>query len=91
MSDQFLRGWHLPPGSWPYSIQDVLQAVLQPAGPLKDAGAQSAVSSARPPSGGLFGTFAGQNASLGSGRIRSFERGTAFGERRTFRIIRPTR
>ena len=62
MRDQFLPGGHLPPGTWPYSIQDMLQAALPPAAPPKDVGAQSAVSSAEPPSGGLFGTFAGRNA-----------------------------
>jgi hypothetical protein len=62
MSDQFLPGWHLPPGTWPYSIQFMLQAALQPTVPPKDADAQSAVSAAKPPSGGLLGVFAGQNA-----------------------------
>jgi hypothetical protein len=61
MDDLFLPGWQVPPGTWPYSIQDLLQAVFPPAAAPSDAGARSSSSSAGPPSGGLLGVLAKPN------------------------------
>jgi hypothetical protein len=67
MDDLFLPGWQVPPGTRPYSIQDLLQAAFPPAVPSSDTGIQSFSSSAGPPSGGLLGILARENADWNHG------------------------
>ena len=67
MDDLFLPGWQLPPGTWPYSIQDLLQAVFPPAAPPSEADSRSPASSAGPPRGGLLGVLARPNADWSRG------------------------
>jgi hypothetical protein len=55
-------GWRLPPGTWPYSVQDLVQPALPLRGPRDDFGPRDSSSSARPPGGGLLAILAEQNA-----------------------------
>ena len=62
MSNQFRPGWQLPPGAWPYSIQDLLQTAPSPSGLRTEPGLQKSALSARPPTGGLLAILGEQNA-----------------------------
>jgi hypothetical protein len=62
MNRRFWPGWQLPPGTWPYSAQDLVQPPLLSRGPREDIGSQDSASSARPPGGGLLAILAEQNA-----------------------------
>jgi hypothetical protein len=86
MDDLFLPGWQVPPGSWPYSIQDLLQAAFPSAMPPSDAGARNSFSSGGPASGGLLGVLAKPSA--------EWDRGFGGGPARRWRaffIPRPKR
>jgi hypothetical protein len=62
MSRQFWPGWQLPAGTWPYSVQDLLQPALPLSGPRDDFGPRDSPASARPPGGGLLAILAEQSA-----------------------------
>jgi hypothetical protein len=46
MNRQFWPGWQLPPGTWPYSVQDLVQPALPLRGPRDDFGLRDSSSSA---------------------------------------------